>query len=914
MNKKSVARRSKTVMVLLFFAASLIVVGLVLRNRIGVLLTSYTENQTSKRAQAFALLVEEKFNSEFDNLSYIASKLETSPKNVNDLMPRFYNRAGIRQGLLDIDGDALYGYSLDIYKYEGIQSSFRGEKVITFSEDDGLLLTCPVFHGSNIRYVLYRFYPQDTLGDQFSTEIYEDLGKICVSTRDGKIVVPFYDNDEEDLKWFRRKEIRDCFTSMHMEMEVSVAVARNVDTDRGEVLLFEAEIPGTDFLVTGYVPKSVAAEGIGNINLLVVWVFGLLMLLVMIGAIYLMRSRIKIRESDALREAKAVAEEASRAKSDFLANMSHEIRTPINAVMGMDEMILRESADESIITYANNIKTASNTLLGLINDILDFSKIEAGKIEIIPVEYDIASMINDLVNMIYTRADDKGLEMFLDFDPNLPRKLYGDEVRIKQVITNILTNAVKYTEEGSVTFHIGFDKNKLERDSIFLHVSVIDTGIGIREEDMDKLFSEFERIEEKRNRHIEGTGLGMTITKQMLELMGSSLKVESTYGEGSIFYFSLKQKVVDKEPLGDYEETYRRSIIERAAYHEKFTAPEAEVLVVDDNPMNLMVINSLLKQTLVQVDTAESGAECLKKSAEKKYDIIFLDHMMPDMDGVDTLRGLRADEGNPNVDTATVCLTANAISGAREQYIEEGFDDYLAKPIDPDMLEEMMMQYLPKEKLQAPSETEAAASEAGGESIIPDYIKDIDEINIDTGIKNYAGDEEAYLETLKVFSVSAGNYADEIRDYYNSGDISNTTIKIHALKSTLRIIGATDIGEFAQSLENAGKAGDTATLDAKLDELLNRSMSIAKALSPLADEPENPEEDDDALPIIDKNVLQGCLMRIRKYAEGRDDVGIEEILDELSEYRIPEEEKDRIARIRQAVDEFDFEAVEAAFE
>ena len=914
MNKRSVARRSKTVMVLLFFAASLIVVGLVLRNRIGVLLTSYTENQTSKSAQAFALLVEEKFNSEFDNLSYIAGKLETSPKDVNDLMPRFYNRAGIRQGLLDIDGDALYGYSLDIYKYEGIQSSFRGEKVITFSEDDGLLFTCPVFHGSNIRYVLYRFYPQDTLGDQFSTEIYEDLGKICVSTRDGKIVVPFYDNDEEDLKWFRRKEIRDCFTSMHMEMEVSVAVARNVDTDRGEVLLFEAEIPGTDFLITGYVPKSVAAEGIGNINLLVVWVFGLLMLLVMIGAIYLMRSRIKIRESDALREAKAVAEEASRAKSDFLANMSHEIRTPINAVMGMDEMILRESADESIITYANNIKTASNTLLGLINDILDFSKIEAGKIEIIPVEYDIASMINDLVNMIYTRADDKGLEMFLDFDPNLPRKLYGDEVRIKQVITNILTNAVKYTEEGSVTFHIGFDKNKLERDSIFLHVSVIDTGIGIREEDMDKLFSEFERIEEKRNRHIEGTGLGMTITKQMLELMGSSLKVESTYGEGSIFYFSLKQKVVDKEPLGDYEETYRRSIIERATYHEKFTAPEAEVLVVDDNPMNLMVINSLLKQTLVQVDTAESGAECLKKSAEKKYDIIFLDHMMPDKDGVDTLRELRADEGNPNAGTAVVCLTANAISGAKEQYIEEGFDDYLAKPIDPDMLEDMMMHYLPKEKLQAPSETEAAASEAGGESIIPDYIKAIDEINIDTGIKNYAGDEEAYLETLKVYSVSAGNYVDEIREYYQSGDLSNTTIKIHALKSTLRIIGATDLGEFAQSLENAGKAGDTATLDAQLDELMNESMSIARALSPLADEPENPEEDDDALPLIDKNVLQGCLMRIRKYAEGRDDVGIEDILDELSEYRIPEEEKDRIARIRQAVDEFDFEAVEAAFE
>ena len=372
------------------------------------------------------------------------------------------------------------------------------------------------------------------------------------------------------------------------------------------------------------------------------------------------------KERDALINLSERAFAASEAKSSFLSNMSHEIRTPINAILGMNEIILRESSNSEIVSYAESIKTAGNTLLGIINDILDFSKIEAGKIEIIPVNYDLSSLINDLVNMIHIKADDKGLSLFLEFDKNLPKFLYGDEVRIKQVITNILTNSVKYTEKGSVTFSIGFKRIDEEPDSVILIVTIKDTGIGIKPENMKKLFAEFERIEEERNRNIEGTGLGMAITQNLLYLMKSSLKVESIYGLGTKVSFELKQKVIKWEPLGDYEASYKATLKERKQYTEKFTAPTAKVLVVDDNSMNLLVFKNLLKKTKMKIDTAINGDEGIILTQGTKYDLIFLDHMMPDKNGIEILQELRAQNENPNCHTITICLTANAISGARE--------------------------------------------------------------------------------------------------------------------------------------------------------------------------------------------------------------------------------------------------------
>ena len=433
----------------------------------------------------------------------------------------------------------------------------------------------------------------------------------------------------------------------------------------------------------------------------------LTMLLILV---YLLIAEISIaivvkRMSDRRERAIAISERAvaaNEAKSSFLSNMSHEIRTPINAILGMNEMILRESTEASTLTYSQNIKTAGNTLLGIVNDILDFSKIEEGKMNIVPVDYDLSVTLKDLVNMIKVKLDAKKLKLLLDFDSNTPKLLHGDEIRIKQIITNILTNSAKYTERGSVTFRVSYEKIPSEPDSVMLKVSVRDTGIGIKPSDMDKLFSKFDRIEENRNRNIEGTGLGMSITKELLDMMGSQLNVSSIYGAGSEFSFSIKQTVVSWEQLGDFEEIQKKTNEEVKEYKQKFEAPDANILVVDDNQMNLLVFTRLLKQTKVKIDKAGSGDEAISMIFKKKYDVIFLDHMMPEKDGVQVLRELKEGPVNPNTETPYICLTANAIAGARDEYIKIGFDDYLAKPVNPEELEKMLFEHLPKEKIISP--------------------------------------------------------------------------------------------------------------------------------------------------------------------------------------------------------------------
>ncbi|SHI31180.1 response regulator [Pseudobutyrivibrio xylanivorans] len=391
------------------------------------------------------------------------------------------------------------------------------------------------------------------------------------------------------------------------------------------------------------------------------------------------------------------ANQANEAKSYFLSTMSHDIRTPMNAILGMNEMILRDSREDKILSYSENIRAAGNTLLGIINDILDFSKIEAGKMEIINVEYNFASLLNDLVNMVQRKADEKGLSFRLEVDPNIPTLLQGDEIRIKQVITNILSNAVKYTKKGEVIFSISSSKCEDDLETVNLHVSVKDTGIGIKPEDLGRLFEAFERIEEKKNRNIEGTGLGMAIAQSFLNMMGSKLQVESEYGKGSEFSFDLKQKVIKWEPIGEFNTALEQFLSQRKLYQVQFAAPKARILVVDDNEINLKVFANLLGETKMQIDTADSGDACIALFKRNFYDVIFLDHMMPDKDGIETIREMKECNDTPNQKTPVICLTANAISGMRETYINAGFDDYLTKPIDTNKLESMLLTYLPQD-------------------------------------------------------------------------------------------------------------------------------------------------------------------------------------------------------------------------
>ena len=602
-----------------------------------------------------------------------------------------------------------------------------------------------------------------------------------------------------------------------------------------------------------------------------------------------------------LAEAAESANQANEAKSYFLSTMSHDIRTPMNAILGLNEMVLRESHEEEIVEYSESIRNAGKTLLGIINDILDFSKIEAGKMDIINVDYHFASMLNDLVNMVQGKATDKGLAFNLDVDRNIPVLLNGDEIRIKQVITNILSNAVKYTKEGSITFKAAYEKTEDESNSILLLISVSDTGIGIKPEDMDRLFQAFERIEENKNRNIEGTGLGMSIAQRFLNMMGSRIEVQSEYGKGSTFSFKLKQEVKDWTPIGNYEETFKQAISERMRYHERFTAPNARLLVIDDTAVNLSVFKNLLKQTKVQIDTAINGDEGIVLYKKNCYDVIFLDHMMPDKDGIETLREMKAIADNPNSKTPVVCLTANAISGMREKYINAGFDDYIAKPIDPQKLENLLIEYIPKDKIIPVSDVNEEE-----DVVIPDFLRKIDGLDINVGIM-HCGNQRSYIDTLKTYIDNAKDNTEEIEKYWKARDIKNTSVKIHSLKSASRVIGAVDLGDFAARLEEAGEAGDIGALENEIQALLTDYRHLVKELEPIGEI--NKDKPAYELPLIPEKEMQDAFEALSETCSSYDYDKVGNIMKELEKYSFPETETARYEAIKKAVNNFDYDMI-----
>ncbi|MCR5501406.1 MAG: response regulator [Lachnospiraceae bacterium] len=618
------------------------------------------------------------------------------------------------------------------------------------------------------------------------------------------------------------------------------------------------------------------------------------------------------RYMEELQEQKDIADRANAAKSRFLASMSHEIRTPINAVLGMDEMILRESTEKPIRDYASDIMSAGRTLLSLINDILDLSKVEEGKMEIIPVQYDLSSLINDLSNMIRDRALKKGLKFTVRADGHIPHLLIGDEIRIRQCVMNILTNAVKYTETGEVTMEISHEKKG--RDCILLRFRVEDTGIGMKKEDMETLFSPYKRFEEKRNRSIEGTGLGMSITRQLLDLMGSTLEVESEYGKGSVFSFGILQEVSDWEEIGDCAARFGDASGSRHEYHELFHAPEASILVVDDTEMNLTVIKSLLKKTRIHIDTAASGREALELAKEHSYDAVFVDHMMPDMDGIETLKHLR--ESGKCMEAPVVVLTANAVSGARQMYLEAGFTNYLSKPVDGEKLERMLYDMLPSGKLIDPDKDTGALAGEGTDNPGKDaegssngdpaesflsVLKELPDIDEQAGLKN-CGSGEGYLSVLTVFHQTAPAKADEIEKFLESGDIENYTIRVHALKSSARIIGASELSALAKELEDAGKRQDTGYIRDNTGHLLEMYRALDKDLARL-------DKTDESLPEIGDGEMKEAYQTIGEIAQSMDYEMMDGLLKDLRGYRLPDGDKKRISEIEKMLTELDWDGI-----
>jgi signal transduction histidine kinase/CheY-like chemotaxis protein/HPt (histidine-containing phosphotransfer) domain-containing protein len=618
----------------------------------------------------------------------------------------------------------------------------------------------------------------------------------------------------------------------------------------------------------------------------------------------IMKSTVITRQYDEIRQARDEAQRANTAKTRFLANISHEIRTPINTILGMNEMIMREDATDvpkgyfmSMMNYAFDIRNASESLLGLINDLLDMSRIESGKMHLVETEYDVQEVLRSIVSMVRVRSVQKELTFDVVVDDMIPRRLYGDSEKIKQIVLNLLTNAVKYTEKGG--FALSVTMVRREDDICKLAFSVKDTGMGIRKEDMSKVFAAYERLDEEKNSGIQGTGLGLDISRRFAEMMGGSLTCTSVYGQGSDFVLAVKQKIIDETPVGLFVE--HDDSTAKGPYVPKFVAPDADVLVVDDNPMNLAVIKGLLKATKIFVTTANSGEDCLEKMKTTKFNVVLLDHMMPGMDGVETVGKIR----ETDKDIPVYALTANASVG-EEFYKSKGFTGYLAKPIETEQLEKTIMKHLPEEimfkpePLEAMPELETMPEELG-------WIYETEGITVEEGIKN-SGGISSYVFSLKLFLETIDGNAKVIRDAYEAGDIRLYTIKVHALKSSARIIGAMGFSELCAKLEDAGNRQDKDFITAYNDELLKEYYEYKEKLQRLDENSSDVSAEDKKE--ISEDELKDAYGALNDMIPQMDYDAVEYILNDLKAYALPKEDAEIIAELGKKLKVFDWDGME----
>lgn len=724
-----------------------------------------------------------------------------------------------------------------------------------------------------------------------------------------------------------------------------------------------------------------------------------------LGTVASVMSKLAVRQHDAI-ALSIELEHAAHLKADFLANMSHEIRTPMNAVIGMAEMALREDIPDTAREYIMQIKSSGKTLLAIINDILDFSKIESGKMELNETEYEIMSIINDIAGIIETRIGEKEIELIVNADPNLPYKLYGDDIRIKQMITNLANNAVKFTRKGAVTLEMTFEP--LDDKNIWLDVSVRDTGIGIKEEDLGKLFVSFQQVDSKRNRNIEGTGLGLVITQQLACLMNGGVDVQSVYGKGSLFHFRIPQRIVDPRNAAEVRGKadifavgmFRNDYLARSwkfclelygiryelistqeeleafksegvnyffaefecltpelrefAAREKgitcvaviapffkvedrenfvwlkkpiyclnlaavfnrenildlrigdgsdeisFEAPEAKVLIVDDNTINLTVAEGLLKPLDMQIDTASSGKMAIKMAQEKEYDLIFMDHMMPEMDGVEAAHFLRQ-LGGIYESIPIIALTANAVGGAKEMFLSEGMNDFVPKPIEVRTIVAKLKQWLPPEKIHilTKKEQEEQQEDSGGKQLV------LEGIDVAQGM-SYAGTPELYEKVLRDYYAVIEKKAALIEEYGKKEMVPEYTIEVHALKSASRLIGAEELAKQAEALEAAGHEGNLEMIHEKTGEMLSMYLKFLDVLEDYAPEEETGGEGKVS---ISKEEFADIYEQMLEAADMLDLDLMEEMVDLLRQYLFEEKEREYFLQAAEAVQNIDTETL-----
>ncbi len=604
------------------------------------------------------------------------------------------------------------------------------------------------------------------------------------------------------------------------------------------------------------------------------------------------------------------ARKASRARDVFLANMSHEIRTPINTMLGLNELILRESQDETIRGYALDIKQAGTILLSLVSDILDFSKLQSGKMELAEGTYDISSLLNDLINSVSIPLRKKKLRLSLDIASDIPYKLSGDEVHLRQIIGNLLSNAVKYTQTGTVTLRLAWEKQ--EKETLLLKIAVEDTGIGVKEKDIARIFETFNRLDMEASRNEEGTGLGLAVTHQLVGMMGGKLEVKSEYGKGSVFSFAIPQKIINASPLGDFQEQYDKSVRNSISYREKFIAPLAKILVVDDNAMNLAVAQDLLRKTKLQIDVASSGGECLEMLKRKEYHLICMDHMMPVMDGVQTLHAIRELEDNPSRNIPVIALTANAVVGAKEFYLKEGFEDYLSKPIEPDKLEDILIQYLPKELVYLTDDEEISVESDDNEvGLNEEKLTDMG-INAANGLKYMGGSRSLYEKVLRDFREILHEKEEQLKSMLAKEDVSGYAIIVHALKGNARNVGADELAEEAFELEKKSKAGKLEEVEVQSPILFSMMRTLGENLdryleTEASEVSVEKEEEPAEKQQITEEIWKEKLRLLHLHLDEFDGENVLESIRELKNYQLSEENRKMLRLCEKAVNDFAYD-------
>lgn len=594
-------------------------------------------------------------------------------------------------------------------------------------------------------------------------------------------------------------------------------------------------------------------------------------------------------------------EDANRAKTNFVSNMSHEIRTPMNSIVGITEILLRSRHSPKEQEYLLNIQSSGRVLLTIINDVLDCSKMEAGKMQLFDEPYDTCSLFHDLRISMENRIGHSGLELIYDIDQDIPCKLKGDMGRIRQVIINLVNNAIKYTEKGSVRFSVHVRQKNT--DKVMLYYEVADTGIGIRKEDQKILFDAFQRVEMDRNRYVEGTGLGLTISQNLVNMMGGVIEVESEYGKGSRFFFTIEQTIIDPTPVSAVNYNGQKDNVTEKEAECLFIAPEAHILLVDDNELNLVVAKELLKPLRMQIDTAENGLQAVKMVRGSQYDLVLMDHMMPVMDGIEAAKAIRALPEDKYQKLPIIALTANAMVDARKEFLNAGMNGFVAKPIDFTRICNQLRLWLPKELVQEVSGEEARKllmNDISDSEIQPKNPQT--EFSFEEGVKR-CGSKAALMKTIRIFYRTIDSKANKIEQCLKEGLISDYVIEVHALKSSALLIGAVPLSEAAKELESYGKQGKTEALEEKTPDVLAMYRDFKNILKPYADKEEAAKQE-----ASDGEWIQ-ALQQIHQCIEQFDLDGVDRIMEKLEEYQIPECIRESMDQLRVYVADVSMEEI-----